>query len=317
MKITFLLYPVSRVKVEEDSSFWMLWELKKRGHEVSYFESHQLFASEKSVYAFLTPARLAPKRGYLPSPPSNKPTDLAEWDCIFIRKEPRFDSRYLHALQLLERIKAKTFILNDPRGIAMANEKLFPLEFREFLPETLVTENVALARKFIRDLSCRVVIKPLDDKGGHGIFSLKPSDVNLPSLLDIATCSGKRKILIQRFIEHTKMGDKRILVLNGKVLGAFSRRPSPSDFRANLSVGATMHRSLVSRWDEELVAKMSPRLSENGLYFVGIDVIGKYLTEVNVTSPAGIPEIHHFDKSYPEKKVADFIEQQLVVRKRS
>ncbi len=316
MKIAFLLYPVSRVKVSEDSSFWMLWELKKRGHQVSYFESHQLFGTEKSVYAFLTPARLAPKKGYLASSPSREPTDLADWDCIFIRKEPRFDSRYLHALQLLDRIKTKTFVLNDPRGIAIANEKLFPLHFKDFLPETLVTENVALARKFIRDLGRRVVVKPLDDKGGHGIFSLTPSDGNLPSLLEIATCSGRRKILIQRFIEHTRSGDKRILILNGEILGVFSRRPSAGDFRANLSVGATMHKASVSAWDEELVSKMSPYLAEHGLYFVGIDVIGKYLTEVNVTSPAGIPEIHHFYKTYPEKKLADFIEQRWVARRR-
>lgn len=314
MKIAFLLYPVSKVKIDEDSSFWVMWELKKRGYEVFYFESRQLFGRDHSAWAVLTPARLDLKKGYSPSLPAKQPTDLSECDCIFIRKEPPFRNDYLYALQLLELVKEKVFVLNDPSGIAIANEKIFSLRFKGFAPETIVTENSDQIRQFIKNLNAKVVLKPLNEKGGHGVFSIQPRDVNLPSLVDIATGFGRKKILAQRFIEHQKTGDRRLLILDGRILGAFARRPSQSDFRANLSVGATLRKSSVTPWDEKLVAEMAPALRKYGLYFVGVDVIGKFLTEVNVTSPAGIPEINSLNNVRLEKEVADFIERKSADR---
>lgn len=310
MKIAFLLYPTQKVKVDEDSSFWIMRELVRRGHRVSYFESQNLLWQKNGPHAFLTPARLDVKKGYLPSLLGKEAVDLSMMDCIFIRKEPPFDTGYLYALQLLETIKDRVFILNDPQGIAMANEKTFSLLFKRFAPESLVTENALLARKFIKSLRHKVVVKPLDDKGGRGIFSTSDGDKNLPSLLDLATDFGAKKILIQRFIPASLFGDKRILILNGKALGAFTRTPPASDFRANLSVGGSMHRASLTEWDRKLVKEMAGQLSVYGLWFVGIDVIGKYLTEVNVTSPAGIPEINHFNRTHLEQEVVNFIESQ-------
>jgi len=256
----------------------------------------------------MTPARLDKKKGYLPSSVSKEAVDLRAFGSIFIRKEPPFGTDYLYSLELLESIKEKVFILNDPGGIAMCNEKLFTLRFENFIPETLVTEDVQTARVFVKHLKGKAVVKPLHEKGGLGIFSTFSGDGNLPSLLQMATRSGKEKVLIQRYVPAERWGDKRLLVLNGKILGAFLRRPPAYDFRANLSVGGSMHKARVSAWDEKLVQEMAPALSENGLWFVGIDVIGKYLTEVNVTSPAGIPEINHFNNVHLERDVADFIE---------
>lgn len=311
MKIAFLLYPTSQVKVDEDSSFWIMRELKDRGHEVFYFESRQLFWMSGEPHAFLTKARLHRSKGYLPSAPAKSPFSLAHLDCIFIRKEPPFDISYLYALQLVNEIKKEVFILNDPAGIALSNEKLFSVTFQKFCPESLVTENVSLAAKFIRDLRSKAVIKPLDEKGGAGIFAAHAKDTNLSSRLDLATDSGKRKIMIQRFVSAKRYGDKRILILNGEILGAFLRKPPVWDFRANLSIGGSMHRTFVTTSDRKLVGAIVPELLARGLYFVGIDVIGKFLTEVNITSPAGIPEINHFNKTRLEKAVVDFIERRV------
>ena len=159
------------------------------------------------------------------------------------------------------------------------------------------------------------MVKPLNEKGGKGIFFTAPRDKNLASLLESATRFGKEKVLVQRFLPAGRLGDKRILLLNGEILGAFARKPSARDFRANLSAGGSMHRAGVSAWEEKMVRALAPELVARGLFFVGIDVIGKYLSEVNVTSPAGIPEINHFNKTRLERRVADFIESS--VRKRS
>ncbi len=316
MKIAFLLYPVSKVKINEDSSFWIMRELIARGHKVFYFESRHLFWQLDGPFAYLSPAKLHSKRGYLPSKPNANADRLSLLDCIFIRKEPPFDTEYLSALQILESIKHKAFILNDPQGMAISNEKLFSLLFKKYTSETFVTQEPREAKKFIHYLKKPVVIKPLDEKGGAGIFSSSPGDRNLPSLLDTATVFGQKTVMIQRFIPADRFGDKRILILDGKPLGSFIRRPPTYDFRANLSIGGSMHRSDLTAWDKKLVEFMAPKLLAHGLYFAGIDVIGKYLTEVNVTSPAGIPEIHYLSGMRLEKDVADFIEKTLAVRKR-
>src|SRR3989344_5589033 len=156
MKIAFLLYPTASVKIQEDSSFWIMHELKKRRHEVFYFESRDLEWSEESPHARLTPAKLDPRKGYLPSVKRQDPVPLTGLDCIFIRKEPPFDTQYLYALQLLETIKHQVFVLNDPTGVAMANEKLFSLLFTKYAPETFVTESITSARAFIKSLRKKV-----------------------------------------------------------------------------------------------------------------------------------------------------------------
>ncbi|MBI3252129.1 MAG: glutathione synthase [Candidatus Omnitrophica bacterium] len=309
MKIAFLLYPTERLKVNEETSFWMMFELQKRGHTVFAFEDKGLFWAPNAPFAHLTPMKLDPKKGYLPSKPRNpEPVSLLDLDAIVIRKEPPFDERYLHALQLLALVRESVFILNDPNGIIAANEKLFILEFPKFIPETLVTEHPDAARAFMKNLKSRVVVKPLDQKGGRGIFSSSFSDRNFPSLFETITDSGRRKVMLQRFVSADRHGDKRILILNGEALGAFIRKPPAHDFRANLSVGASMHASRLSKRDHGLINAMREKLSAGGLYLVGIDVIGNYLTEVNVTSPAGIPEINALSGTHPERSVADFIE---------
>src|SRR3989338_3004496 len=200
MKIAFLLYPTSAVKVNEDSSFWIMYELSRRGHHVFHFESKDLFVVGGAPQAFLIPSRLDRRKGFLPSKAPKVPADLSRMDCVFIRKEPPFNNDYLYALQLLDLIRDKVFIFNDPRGIACCNEKIFGLSLQKFSPESLITENTTLAKKFIRNLSTRVVVKPLNNKAGAGVFATFWGDKNLSSFLEIVTRGGRKKVLVQRFL---------------------------------------------------------------------------------------------------------------------
>ena len=273
-----------------------------------------------AAHAYLTPSRLRLPHGFLPSPTGKIAVNLSTMDCLFIRKEPPFDTAYLHALQLLQLIENKVVIINNPRGVALCGEKLFSLSFPDLIPVSLVTENPDIAHGFIRNLKQKVVLKPLDNKAGVGILAVHPKDRSLRSLLELATEHGTKKVLLQKFVSADRWGDKRILILDGKILGAFVRKPSRGDFRANLSRGGSMHRTSLTRRDQKITAALVPALQKNGLWLAGIDVIGGYLTEINVTSPSGIPEINHFEKTRPEKRIADFIERRFsltVGRRRS
>ncbi len=311
MKIAFLLYPTAKVRVDEDSSFWIMHELAARGHDVHHFESRHLFTEGGSPAAFVYRSKLDPKKGFLPVPLSPKPAALDGFDAIFVRKEPPFDNSYLHALQMLDLLKGKVFVLNDPRGIAMFNEKLSILRFPAFVPKTLVTDDASVAKDFIRRLKKSVVVKPLHEKAGSGILMTRAGDKNMPSLLDVATGSGRRKVMVQEFIRVKGLLDKRILLLNGECLGVFARKPASTDFRSNLSVGGSMHQARLTADDRRLIDAVAPTLVRNGLYFVGIDVMGPYLTEINVTSPSGIPEMNGMYGVKLQRKVADFIESRV------
>ena len=319
MKISFLLYPTVKVKVDEDSSFWIMNELVRRGHEVTYFESTHLSCLNGVVSARLRKARLDTSKGFLSSPLS-APVRLNSQRVIFIRKEPPFDNEYLYALQILSLIKQNVFILNDPDGIALLNEKLGILMFPELITDTLVTNRAEEARAFAGRLRTEVVIKPLNQKGGTGIFKMHSKDAGFHAKLYAATTGDTQKIMVQRLIPHRLKGDKRILLLNGEIIGAFLRRPARREFRANLGLGGSMHRTRVEKRDERIVAETAPLFAHHGLYFVGLDIIDGRLSEINVTSPSGIPELRQLYGTRVEKKVADFIETRLLsssARKRS
>ncbi len=315
MKIAFLLYPVAHVKPNEDSSLWIMHELRRRGHRVFHCESRHLAWRNHTLEATLYEANTDLRHGFRPTPLSREPRDLGRFDCVFIRKEPPFNAEYLYSLELLNRIKTKAFVINDPQGITTSNEKLLTLDFSDLIPDTLVTQNVTAARHFIAHLKTQAVIKPLTEKSGVGLFLTSPQDPNLPSLLESATSRGREMVMIQRFVNVHRFGDKRIVILNGEPLGAFLRKPPRGDFRANLSVGGSMHRATLNAGDRRIVESLAPKLLEKGLWLVGIDVIGRFLTEINVTSPAGIPELYELEGKRLEKKIVDFIEAVLAGRR--
>ncbi len=309
MKIAFLLYPTLHVKTDEDTSFWILYELKRRGHTVYHFESKDMAWIDGKVVAKLSVSALDAQKGFLRTKQDAAWTQLDDVGLIFIRKEPPFDNEYLYNLQLLSLLKDNVIVLNDPEAIAMCNEKMFILNFPDMIPDLLVTSSCEEAARFIRSLKSSAVIKPLNNKGGAGIVKTDFGDRNLPSFLELATQKNSTKIMIQRYIPENAKGDTRILLLDGELLGAFVRKPTKRDFRANLSIGGTMHRARLKKRDLEIAERVGKECKQRGLSFVGLDVIGPYLSEINVTSPSGIPEIRKLTGLSLEKKVADFIER--------
>ncbi len=308
MKIAFLLYPTHKIKTDEDTSFWIMYELERRGHQLSHFESSDMSWVDGKVKARLSVSRLDPARGFVLTQRASSATPLDDMDVIFVRKEPPFNNEYLYALQLLELLRDDVFVLNDPGAIALCNEKLFILNFLDMVPDLLVTSSTKAAVDFIRRIGSPAVIKPLNNKGGAGVIKTQIKDRKLKTHLARATNQDSTKIMIQRYIPQNDQGDKRILLLNGKTIGSFIRKPSKGDFRANLSVGGTMQATRLNKRDKQIAEQVGRECAKRGLYFVGLDVIGPYLSEINVTSPSGIPEIKQLLGLDLERKIADFIE---------
>jgi glutathione synthase len=203
----------------------------------------------------------------------------------------------------------KCFVMNNPKGLREANEKLYALRFPEQVPQTLVTSDMTLLKAFMEELGGEMIIKPLDGCGGSGVFYLNVQDRNTNAILEMATDNGRKLIMGQRYLPEIRQGDKRIIVLDGQPLGAVLRVPLEYETRGNIHVGGQcVHAELTSR-DLEICAALAPLLKNDGLYFVGLDVIGSFLTEVNVTSPTGIQEINMLDNVRLESQVIDFVEQ--------
>ncbi len=222
-----------------------------------------------------------------------KPHDVhfSDVDAVFIRKDPPFDRSYLYTTLLLERVRGRTVIINDPRGLRDANEKLYALHFSEHMPATLVSADRERIFAFLKKIGGRGVIKPLDGAGGSGVLRLDLTDTNARSIADVITHEGTRLAMTQEYLPDVRKGDKRVLLLAGKLLGAINRVPRADDIRSNIHVGGTVEPITITEKEAAIIAVMAPRLEADGLVFVGLDFIGDKLTEVNVTSPTGIQEL--------------------------
>jgi glutathione synthase len=237
---------------------------------------------------------------------------LADFDSVWMRKDPPFDMKFFFATHLLSLIdQRKCFVMNHPKGLREANEKLYALRFPEQIPQTLVSSNMAQLKAFMDELGGEMIVKPLDGCGGSGVFYLSEQDRNTNSILEAATDNGRRLVMGQRYLPEIRQGDKRIVVLNGEPLGAVLRVPLESETRGNIHVGGTCVKTEVTARDREICAALAPLLRADGLYFVGLDVIGSFLTEVNVTSPTGIQEVNALNGVCLESQVIDFVEQQV------
>jgi glutathione synthase len=225
-------------------------------------------------------------------------------DVVFVRKDPPFDDEYLWLSLLLEHLRGRTRVVNDPRGLREANEKLYACHFPELMPRTLVASSKARIKVFLDDVGGRAVIKPVDGHGGVGVFALIAGDNNLNALIESVTRDGSRVALVQELIPEVTAGDKRILLLDGEPLGAILRVPR-GDWRSNIHVGGRVVQAEITDADRRIVERVAPRLRTDGLSFVGLDVIGGKLTEVNVTSPTGIQQMTRFDGvDYPGRVIA-------------
>lgn len=313
MRILFVMDPVEKCNARWDNSLYLLRELFRRGHETWVVDSRHLWRQSRSLYGKTKRLTLARFHGTFRHQDYKNQTkkiqDLTRFDLILIRKDPPVDSHYLSLTYLLETIANRVPIVNHPRGLRHVNEKLSILHFPKWIPETRVTRNVEAILSFQKKLHAPIVVKPLDNKGGKGVFKLTRGGPRSISRLWLATKKGRKTVMVQKWLHPGKAGEKRIVILNGEILTAYEKRPKRGEFRGNLSLGGTFHPAQPTRKEKKLVADLKPYLLKHGLYFVGIDTLNEKLLEINVTSPAGMTEAKFL---YPKLALveawADFLE---------
>jgi glutathione synthase len=310
MRFAFLMDPIERVLVDKDTTFALMLEAQRRGHEVFTLGSADLIGARGGVYGTLSRTRVravaAPNHFERDAP---EVVDLATLDAVFIRTDPPFDAQYLYNTLLLEQVRGQVLVVNDPRGIRDANEKLYAMHFPSVTPRTIVSAKEADIRAFLEELGGPGVMKPLDGAGGRGIMVVDLADKNFRSIVETLTLEGRRFAMVQEFLPAVREGDKRVLLLDGEPLGAILRVPREDESRSNIHVGGRVEPCDLDEHDRAIIEAVGERLRRDGLYFVGLDVIGGRLTEVNVTSPTGIQELSRFTGSQPEAKVIAWTEE--------
>ena len=311
LRIGVVMDPVENINIDKDTTFVLMLEAQQRGHEIYVMEAHDLYVRGGTPYGRYRRLQIARAT---PHYQLGEFTDggLDDFDTVWMRKDPPFDMKFFFATHLLSLIDpSRCFVMNDPRGLREANEKLYALRFPEQIPQTLVTSDMQRLKDFMEEHGGEMIIKPLDGSGGSGVFYLNTQDRNTNAILEAATDNGRRMIMGQRYLPEIRQGDKRIIVLDGAPLGAVLRVPLETETRGNIHVGGQCVRTEVTERDREICAALAPLMQADGLYFVGLDVIGNYLTEVNVTSPTGIQEINALDGVRLESQVIDFVEQRV------
>ncbi|GJL92334.1 glutathione synthase [Hyphococcus sp.] len=310
LKIAIQMDPIEAVNVNADTSFDMALEAIGRGHSIWIYQPQQLQldcgvvkARARKVEAL---ARVQGEHVRLSAP---ELINLHDVDVVLIRQDPPFNMAYITAAQILERLMPDILVLNNPRSIRDAPEKLFVTEFQDLTPPTLITGDVAAVRDF-RKQHGDLIIKPLYGNGGAGVFRMKPDDGNFNALLELFAETYAEPMIAQKFIPAVSQGDKRIILLDGEAVGAINRVPAAGETRSNMHVGGRAEAVEMSERDQEICDRIGPVLAERGLVFVGIDVIGDYLTEINVTSPTGIQEVRRFDGADISVLFWDWIEGQ-------
>ncbi len=310
MKFLFIMDPAESMLPDKDTSFAFLRAAGKRGHICLHAAPEDLSATGNQVFVS---ARALTVSDEAPHVSLDEPElfDLSDLDAVFIRKDPPFDTAYLHLTQELDLIKDKTLVINDPGALRDANEKLYALRFSEWMPRTLVTRDRDAILQFVENVGGQAILKPLDGAGGSGVVALRTGDTNARALVDILTQEGKAQAMVQELVPGISEGDKRVLLLAGKLLGAILRVPRPDDIRANIHAGGSVRATQLTEAEEELVAAIGPQLHRAGLDFVGLDLIGGKLIEVNVTSPTGIQELARLTGTNPEVRVIEWVEEQV------
>lgn len=296
LRILVIMDPIEKVNVEKDTTFGFMLAAQSRGHELFYCQQEQLFAQPGGQAAARCSGVQVWHREqdfFALGPWSDAPLDT--FDTIWMRKDPPVDRDYLHATYLLDHVGPRTQVLNRPAGLRSANEKLYALHFSQFTPETLVTREPARVRAWLETAPFPLIVKPVDGHGGRGVFLLQRDDRNVPSILETLTDDGRRWIMVQRYLPEAREGDKRILMLDGEPMGAILRVPRSDENRGNIHVGGHVVRTTLTPREREMCRVIGPRLRQDGLTFVGLDVIGDHLTEINVTSPTGIRELLTLD----------------------
>ncbi len=292
----FVMDSLDGMILDEDTTFAFMLAAQERGHGVDFVRPEDLAARGGEARATVRSCEVRRVEGDHYELGEPRRVALEEFDAVWMRKDPPFDIDYLHASHLLELASEKgAFVVNDPTGLRVANEKLYALHFERFLPDTLVTRDIGEIREFMSDHGGRCVVKPVDGYAGSSVFVVDEDDRNTNSLLEAMTAEGAERIVCQAYLSKAREGDKRILLLDGEPLGAILRVPPEDDHRGNIHVGGSVEQTELTGREREICRVVGERLHRDGLYFAGIDVIGGHLTEINVTSPTGIQEMSRLD----------------------
>ena len=307
LKVAVQMDPIGSIDIKGDSTFALMLEGQKRGHALWHYHPRDLALHGGRVTAWAQPVEVRREVGNHFTLGAEEELDLGAADVVLMRQDPPFDMAYITATHILEHIHPKTLVVNDPASVRNAPEKLYVTHFPELMPETLVTADRGQIMKF-REKHGDIIIKPLFGNGGAGVFHLKPGDSNLNSLVEMFTERSREPLVIQKYVPAVRQGDKRIILVDGVALGAINRVPAEGEARSNMHVGGRPERTTLTEREQEICARIGPELKRRGMIFVGIDVIGGYLTEINVTSPTGLQEIARFDGVHLEKAIWDAIE---------
>ncbi len=290
LNVAVQMDPIERINVRGDSTFAMLLEAQARAYSISYYTPDKLSLRDSKVTATVRPVVLRDVVGDHVTLGEPKHVDLSTFDVVLLRQDPPFDLAYITSTHILERIHPKTLVVNDPAHVRNAPEKIFVTEFPDLMPPTLLTRDLDAIKAF-RAEHGDIVMKPLYGKGGEGVFLLTREDLNFGSLYDLFSTLFREQWVVQKFLPAVKKGDKRIILVDGEFAGAVNRVPAADDLRSNMVRGGTPAATDLTEREREICNRIGPALRERGLLFVGIDVIGDYLTEINVTSPTGIRSV--------------------------
>ena len=302
--------PIEQVNIDGDSTFVMGLAAQERGHQLFFYHPSRLTLRDGKVTARGAAMTLRRERGNHFTLGAPEVIDLAKADVVLMRQDPPFDMAYITATHILEHVHPKTLVVNDPVEVRNAPEKLFVAKFEGLMPPTLITSDKAEILDF-RAEHKDIIVKPLYGNGGAGVFHIAPGDENLGSLLELFTQLYREPVIVQRYLPEVRQGDKRIILIDGEAAGAINRIPQAGEARSNMHAGGKPVQSALTPRERDICAAIGPELKARGLIFVGIDVIGDYLTEINVTSPTGLQEINRFDGVRLEMKVWDAIEARL------
>ena len=310
LKVAFQMDHIARISIRGDSTFALMLEGERRGHALFHYTPDRLAFRDGRVEAAVEAVSVRDKEGDHFTLGPREPVDLSTFDVVQLRQDPPFDMSYITTTHLLERIHPRTLVVNDPMHVRNAPEKLFVTEFVSLTPPTLITRDRARILRF-REEHGDIILKPLYGNGGAGVFRIAGGDENLASLLEMFEGAFREPFVVQRYLPEVRQGDKRIILVDGEPVGAINRVPAAGEARSNMHVGGRPEPVKLTARDREICDAIGPTLEERGLIFVGIDVIGDWLTEINVTSPTGIREVKRFGGADIAALIWDAIESRL------
>lgn len=310
LTVAIQMDPIARIDISGDSTFALALEAQKRGHKLWYYLPKALAQREGTITARAQLLTVRNERGNHYTLGPLQTLNLAEMDVVLLRQDPPFDMAYITTTHMLERLPQRVLVANDPYWVRNSPEKVFVTEFPDLMPETLITSDPETIRAF-RAEHGEIVVKPLYGNGGSGVFRIRPEDENLNTILEFFASFVREPMVVQRYVPQVRQGDKRIILVDGEPVGAINRVPAKGEARSNMHVGGRPEKTLLTPREHEICSRIGPELKRRGLIFAGIDVIGDFMTEINVTSPTGIWEIRSFDGTDIAALIWDAIERRL------